>query len=28
MASLTIRMDDDLKQRLRAQASRNGRSMA
>lgn len=28
MASLTIRIDDDLKQRLRAQASRNGRSMA
>lgn len=28
MASLTIRMDDDLKQRLRAQAARNGRSMA
>ncbi|WP_231740194.1 HigA family addiction module antitoxin [Ectopseudomonas composti] len=28
MASLTIRMDDDLKQRLRAQAVRNGRSMA
>lgn len=28
MASLTIRMDNDLKQRLRAQAARNGRSMA
>ena len=28
MASLTIRMDNDLKQRLRAQATRNGRSMA
>lgn len=28
MASLTIRMDDDLKQRLRSQAARNGRSMA
>ena len=28
MASLTIRIDDDLKQRLRAQAARNGRSMA
>jgi antitoxin StbD len=28
MTSLTIRMDDDLKQRLRAQAARNGRSMA
>lgn len=28
MANLTIHMDDDLKQRLRAQASRNGRSMA
>ncbi len=28
IASLTIRMDDDLKQRLRAQAARNGRSMA
>lgn len=28
MANLTIRMDDDLKQRLRAQAVRNGRSMA
>lgn len=27
MASLTIRLDDDLKQRLRAQAVRNGRSM-
>lgn len=28
MASLIIRIDDDLKQRLRAQATRNGRSMA
>lgn len=28
MASLTIRIDDDLKQRLRTQAVRNGRSMA
>lgn len=28
MASLTIRMDDDLKEHLRAQAARNGRSMA
>ena len=28
LASLTIRIDDDLKQRLRAQAARNGRSMA
>ena len=28
MASLTIRLDDDLKQRLRAQAACNGRSMA
>lgn len=28
MANLTIRMDNDLKQRLRAQATRNGRSMA
>ena len=28
MASLTIRIDDDLKQRLRAQAARNGSSMA
>ena len=28
MASLTIRMDNDLKQRLRGQATRNGRSMA
>ncbi|QNH00396.1 FitA-like ribbon-helix-helix domain-containing protein [Pseudomonas sediminis] len=28
MASLTIRMNDDLKQRLHAQAVRNGRSMA
>lgn len=28
MASLTIRMDDDLRQRLRAQATHNGRSMA
>ncbi|MDH0959366.1 FitA-like ribbon-helix-helix domain-containing protein [Ectopseudomonas chengduensis] len=27
MANLTIRIDDDLKQRLRAQAARNGRSM-
>lgn len=27
MTSLTIRIDDDLKQRLRAQAVRNGRSM-
>ncbi|MDZ4195568.1 MAG: HigA family addiction module antitoxin, partial [Pseudomonas sp.] len=27
-ANLTIHMDDDLKQRLRAQAARNGRSMA
>ena len=28
MASLAIRIDDDLKQRLRAQAARNERSMA
>ena len=28
MASLTIRMNNDLKQRLRGQATRNGRSMA